>query len=728
MSGICSIYKRLWPYLFLFLLALLAFMQVSFLQHPLKYDLLDQAFPWKYFIGESLQHHLLPLWNPYQLLGSPIHADPQSSAWYPVVWLVGYIFGYNIYSVSLDFVFHIFLAGAGMYFLVRSLKIRKDVAFLAATSYMLSGFFVGNAQHFMWIISGSWMPFLIGIYLRMSDTGQIRYVFLLALVSFMFMTGGYPAFILISGYFLLVLFLFYLIRDLVNRNFREALRFIGLNVFSAVLIVIVNAVVLISWMQLSQEITRGDGVTLTQALFGPFSPECFVSFLFPLGTTSSTWIFGTDMSMANGFFGLVMLTGALAAIFVRNGIKTWIFIFWGLLMLGISMGNALPLREFLYHHVPFMDLFRFPALFRLFAIMGLIIGAASFFNRMLEYENRHLLLLKIFSAFLFAGILLTTIILFFNTELYWREYISIDLFTMAKGYTSAQLVLFHGLFQTIFSGLIVLVVFLVRSKERLFRILMIIAVTDLVLAAQLNGPYTVYAGEAKSSEIHASLKKMPDGFPLPSHKPVIRNTDRGKSITPLWRNLHLFYKKIAWDGYNPLHLNGFEYYADSLPNVFRASLNRSPVFLSYRGISMDSVLYYEAKDSIPGDAIFLENNHLVGKSTAKNKQHEGDTVIYTGFTPQRFDVLVKTSFPAYVTYQNNNYPGWKVEADGESATVITANNALITTWVGPGTHEVSFIYRPLAVIRAFYVTILSLALIFAGWLFCLIRGQRGSSG
>jgi hypothetical protein len=68
-------------YAFLLAVAILALLPVAMMWHPLKYDLIDQAYPWKYFIGECLREGLLPLWNPYQLLGSPIHADPQSSAW-----------------------------------------------------------------------------------------------------------------------------------------------------------------------------------------------------------------------------------------------------------------------------------------------------------------------------------------------------------------------------------------------------------------------------------------------------------------------------------------------------------------------------------------------------------------------------------------------------------------------------------------------------------------------
>ncbi len=89
-------------YILIFLTAVLAMLPLVLFRHPLKYDIIDQAYPWRYFIGECLQDGMLPLWNPYQLLGSPIHADPQSSAWYPVTWFFGYLFGYDIYIISID--------------------------------------------------------------------------------------------------------------------------------------------------------------------------------------------------------------------------------------------------------------------------------------------------------------------------------------------------------------------------------------------------------------------------------------------------------------------------------------------------------------------------------------------------------------------------------------------------------------------------------------------------
>jgi len=94
--------------LMIFILSLAFFPVISF-QTTLKWDVIDAVFSWKYLIGESLQNYQLPFWNPYQLGGSPLHADPQSTAWYPITWFIGFFFGYSIYSLTFVLVYSIFL-------------------------------------------------------------------------------------------------------------------------------------------------------------------------------------------------------------------------------------------------------------------------------------------------------------------------------------------------------------------------------------------------------------------------------------------------------------------------------------------------------------------------------------------------------------------------------------------------------------------------------------------
>src|SRR5438067_2281466 len=94
---------------FIAVVAMVGYWQVAFFRHTLKWDMIDQYFPWRYFVSECLRNHVLPFWNPYQHWGYAIHADPQSGVWYPVVWLISLLHGYDVYALQFEFMLHIVL-------------------------------------------------------------------------------------------------------------------------------------------------------------------------------------------------------------------------------------------------------------------------------------------------------------------------------------------------------------------------------------------------------------------------------------------------------------------------------------------------------------------------------------------------------------------------------------------------------------------------------------------
>ncbi len=52
-----------------------------------QYDLLFQFYPWAQFFKESLDAGRFPLWNPYNYLGTPFFANPQTALLFPLTWL-----------------------------------------------------------------------------------------------------------------------------------------------------------------------------------------------------------------------------------------------------------------------------------------------------------------------------------------------------------------------------------------------------------------------------------------------------------------------------------------------------------------------------------------------------------------------------------------------------------------------------------------------------------------
>jgi hypothetical protein len=710
--------------IFFLAVAACGFCQLALFRHPPKWDLLDQAFPWKYFIGECLQNHLLPLWNPYQHCGYPIHADPQSSAWYLPVWIIGFLFGYNVYTVSIDFVLHIFLAGLGMYLLGRKLNFGRGVALLMGTGYMLSGFFVGNAQHFMWIISATWLPYVISSYLGLCRELTTRNALLFALFTFLLVTGGYPAFTFILLYFLVILFIFYLIRYIRERQFPEMKRFLLLNGAALLLTILLSAVVIVSVAHLLPYMSRAGGLSLSEALYGAFTPRSFLSFLLPYAVARGdmSW-FGTDLSMANAYFGLVLAGFFLYGWFVRKPGLLWIFLAWGMLTLLAAAGGTLPFREFLYRHAPLMNIFRFPSLFRIFTILSFIVVAGYAADRvMTEWDNHRK---KLAGAFLILAviIILITIPIIQGKYLDLGSIIRDDLFTFSGTSTLARQVFFQGIVQLVFIGMLLFILFRVRNGLRAASWFLLLLLADMVLAAWLNAPYSVYYEKAKQSDVRAIFKTLPDDFPLPDNRPVILNNDSGKGrLSPMWRNLNIYLKQPAWDGYNPLHLKAYEQLEDEHPRFLRAALGNTPAFLAAKVLPIDSLPADDSKQVLSPATVYADESVSGSLTSPDTATVQTDSVLITRFIPGKITLQAVTKNERLLVLLQNNYYGWKVNVNGRPSPLITVNTTFMGVKLPAGSSSVEFSYRPRDVVAAFYVSVVSLALLLA----FLIRSLQGT--
>lgn len=705
--------KLFFPFALLLLLSILGYWQVALLQHPLKWDLIDQAYPWKYLIGECLQNHLLPLWNPYQHCGYPIHADPQSSAWYPVVWIIGYFWGYNIYTLSLDFVLHIFLAGVGMFLLGKKLGFSQSVSLLMGIGYMFSGFFVGNAQHFMWIISGTWLPFIIGAYIDLYNKRKIRQAVIFSLFMFMIVTGGYPAFTMILLYLLVILFIFFSFEILKSESRRSYLKFIRLNAIALVLSILNTSVMLASIYKLLPYILRANGVTLVQALYGPLSPKSLISFILPFGAINHDMLqFDTDLTMTNIYFGIVLTVFFILCLFIKKPIIIKIFLYWGIFMLTAAIGKYLPVREFLYHYLPFFKFFRFPSLLRIFVLISFIIVSGFALNSYFENKIRTTKLLKYSIAGIFIMLVAIVAINIYGQFLHLSGYISNGgIFTFSKTSTLSQQIFFQGIIQFVFLLIVAFLLFKIKNKIKLFKLLILVSAIDLLLALQLNAPYSVYYKQNTQKSILEFTNQLPKDFPLPSNKQVTENCDRSSlSFGPLWKNLNIFHKQIAYDGYNPLKLKNYENLNDSLPGLLSATIKNQPVFFAKNIIVNDSIRNYLKENVFTPDNVFLHKDDFNKVKLQAQNQGKEDSVWFLNFSPTKIILKTHCSGNRLLTLIQNNYYGWEAGIDDKKVPVYTANLSFMAVVAPAGIHTVTLEYKPKLIIAGFYVSLISLTI------------------
>jgi hypothetical protein len=125
-------------------------------------DLVSFIWPMYRFSARSLWSGQIPLWNPYVYAGAPFVADNQSGVFYPINLLVFALFGEPSYAAIEGLVvFHVWLAAAGTYALLRSMGLRRSAAVFGGVAFGLSDLFVTHIGNLNLNATAAWMPSLL---------------------------------------------------------------------------------------------------------------------------------------------------------------------------------------------------------------------------------------------------------------------------------------------------------------------------------------------------------------------------------------------------------------------------------------------------------------------------------------------------------------------------------------------------------------------------------------
>lgn len=690
--------RSLWNDLALiFLIAFIGYAQVILMQYALKFDIIDQYLPWRRFAAECYHNGIIPFWNPYQHFGYAFTADPQSSAWYPFVWLCSLFGGYNVYANQLEFFMHVFIGGAGIYFLTKYFTHCRKSSLTAGAVYMLSGFFIGNAQHLTYIISGAWFPWVIYFFLKMSNRLRWNDALLFSLTLFLMTAGGYPAFTIITGYILIFLFLYKLISVFKNRK-SDLWKYVRINFFSFIVLCLLSSFVIISLWQNVNLIAKSSALPLKVAQFNPFSPQSLISLFWPLVTTTDYSFFNTDMSMANLHFGLIMFAALLFSFSQRKTGRDWMLFSAGIFFLLASFGEYTPVRKWLYDFVPMMDLFRFPSIFRLFALVCFLLMAAQFLKKVFGDEVHSQKFLRwVFMLMISVSVFGLILSAMKGGTIRWKAWSANGFYDFIQQQGFYDAMMFQSLALMMVSLLMGIFIF---RKKKPAHILLAFVFLEMMLAAHINAPKTVYS-EFRISYIDETLAELPKGFPVPENLPSKSFSDSTGFKTPFWRNLSLLRKQPGFDGYNSFRMLYYDSLADNHA-LMNEVIKKSVAF------NASSVSFYSGSISSTD-----EINHLYFHDSLKSKipafQFDGSASIrFTHFSPDRIVLETRSSFPQLVTLMQHFHPYWKVEVDNHSVPYFISNYLMMTVPVSEGKHDVTFEIKNPAGVVAFWISLMSL--------------------
>jgi hypothetical protein len=120
-----------------------------------------QFYGWRDLVFESWHRGKIPFWNPYQFGGTPLLANSQSGALYPLHIIVGVLGIPTGIALTLLAYFHLAWAGIGTYKLVRTTGGTAAGATLAGAGFALSPFMAAWTALPSVITTVSWIPWLM---------------------------------------------------------------------------------------------------------------------------------------------------------------------------------------------------------------------------------------------------------------------------------------------------------------------------------------------------------------------------------------------------------------------------------------------------------------------------------------------------------------------------------------------------------------------------------------
>lgn len=690
--------------LIILLVLILGMWPVVFMKYTLKWDAESLYLPWKHFITESLVNGHIPLWTPFINAGFPQMGDP--GTWYPVSWLLGFIRKYDFYSLNIEFLIHLFIAGAGVLKFCRFSRFTRNTSLIMAISYMFSGFFISNAQHIGWLVGAAWIPWIFYFLLRLLTIPTLETSVLFALVCFFSLSGGYPGVFIITAYLVLLVVIYQLLKSLFLKEYARLKKSLWFLTTALVVFMVLSGVVLSASFDISHYISRNNGLEYHNNSWGiqngSLYPVDMLTFIIPFGASvndKSFWI--EDFSLINLYIGILPLilifTGLLAN---SKNKKTGIFVLIALVFLATGMATIFPFRRWLYTLVPFMDLFRFPTLFRIFTIAFLLLAMGYALEVLIKDKNFKEKLLKGLIVTLCFILLFIIAALFKVRFKFSGNFNPAGMFTFLKSTGVWERILIQLLIQFfLISGLL----FLIRKKTGNYgSLLLLFVVFDMILAVRLNSPATITG--AQSPKKFISFRNLPDDYPIPDlSNPMLYTGDDfyRKNNRLFYTNNGSFLKIPSYDGNSPYSLKTTKNAIKN--NCFDESMQYPLLF-------------------------FTSGNDERGRIDSMEVDRDSeDKIRIISFDPNRILMKTKAEKPGTLCFLQNYYKDWKAFVDGRESAITLMNCTFMGIVLPEGEHTVEFRFAPGKIRFLFYVSFIFLLIILVYLLMDTIRHLQSES-
>ncbi len=373
-------------------------------------DLVSFIWPMYRFAAHSLRSGQIPLWDPYVYGGAPFVADNQSGVFYPINLLVFVLFGEPSYEVVEGLVvFHVWLAGAGMFALLRGVGLRRPAAVFGGVAFALSDLFVTHIGNLNLNATAAWLPLMLLLAHRALIRRSVGWAAGTGAVLALAALAGHGQMLLYAGLMLAGYVVYRLALEVANRRWQiAAYRRLLLVCLLGTTIVMVGvggaALTLFPAWEMAGHTGRGH-LAYEEATASSLPPQALAGLLAPgfYGRGGVTF-WGRWARVEVGYAGVVTLVLAVLGVCacasaqvcrwrvgkgvegrecgaVGEGFPGGFFALLVVVGFVLAMGQYTPVYWVLYRYVPTFDQVRVPARLVVLADLGLAALAAYGLDR-----------------------------------------------------------------------------------------------------------------------------------------------------------------------------------------------------------------------------------------------------------------------------------------------------------------------------------------------------------
>jgi len=344
-------------------------------------DLIQQYYPFHFFLFKKLRAFTLPIWNPYMYAGIPFLADIQTQVFYPLNWLLALIASpnqnYVFWLIEIKCLLHLLLAGIGFYLLMRELKLSPFAGIISGLTYSFSSFMVLHLMHLTMISTFAWFPLILLFFYRTLIQHRIKDALGTGVTLGFANLAGHPQMILYivcSTGFLFILFVIFNWEDTRPHLFRKQLPLLGISLLIGFALA---ACALLPAYRFSLHTIR-EQMSYIESAEISLSPWFFITVLIPKFFGSVTCV-GTECGTDTVFFwqnsgnyfywetalyiGIIPLVLAISGLVHHHHNLRWQFTILALVALLLALGKYTPVYRWAFELLPGFKLFRVPARF-----------------------------------------------------------------------------------------------------------------------------------------------------------------------------------------------------------------------------------------------------------------------------------------------------------------------------------------------------------------------------